>query len=157
VARLFTLVGAAVIGTIVVYFVIAEPRHDDFLLGTIAVTSLLTGCGLVIALAMSMMAKVRHVGMGETVSSKVVIELTCPRCASPQLLRAGLSRCGQCGLRLEINVEEPVCLCGYQLYQLTGEKCPECGREIPKSDRWAGQAPVTSSVSQGDGSAHVTS
>ena len=49
----------------------------------------------------------------------------------------GHAKCGSCGLRIRITVEEPRCSCGYLLYRLEGDTCPECGREIPEQDRWA--------------------
>jgi rRNA maturation protein Nop10 len=38
-----------------------------------------------------------------------------------------------------VEVEEPRCACGYLLYQLAGDTCPECGRAVAAEDRWSGR------------------
>jgi hypothetical protein len=58
------------------------------------------------------------------------LELVCPRCQLDQLMSTGLSQCRRCGLALLIEIEEPRCPCGYLLYQLAGDTCPECGRTV---------------------------
>ncbi len=75
-----------------------------------------------------------------TLPQRLLVRLICPRCESEQAISAGTGKCRNCGLRLNIDVEEPRCTCGYLLFQLQGERCPECGREIPEKDRWAMQA-----------------
>jgi DNA-directed RNA polymerase subunit RPC12/RpoP len=41
----------------------------------------------------------------------------------------GDSKCGNCGLKFRIEIEEPRCArCGYLLWQLTERRCPECGQ-----------------------------
>lgn len=65
------------------------------------------------------------------------IFLTCPRCGAAQTVRAGKSRCAQCRLGFTIEVEEPRCPCGYLLYGVPGDKCPECGAPIAAEKRWA--------------------
>ncbi|MFG0251941.1 MAG: hypothetical protein ACF8NJ_03610, partial [Phycisphaerales bacterium JB038] len=61
------------------------------------------------------------------------------RCAVAHMANMGTSHCQSCGLRIYLEVEEPRCACGYLLYQLQGDRCPECGRLIPWKDRWAGR------------------
>ncbi|MCE9592408.1 MAG: hypothetical protein K8S99_18030 [Planctomycetes bacterium] len=59
------------------------------------------------------------------------IALTCPRCNRKQTLPLGEALCADCGLRISVQVEEPRCVkCGYLLYKLTGDACPECGTAI---------------------------
>ena len=66
------------------------------------------------------------------VSTKLEMEIICPRCAAHQTIAAGDSSCGNCRLKFRLEIEEPRCAgCGYLLYQLTSPRCPECGREIP--------------------------
>jgi hypothetical protein len=73
----------------------------------------------------------------DTVSPGTRLRLTCPRCAAEQELPAGLVRCGSCRQALLIEVEEPRCECGYLLFRLEGDRCPECGRTIPEEQRWS--------------------
>lgn len=71
----------------------------------------------------------------------VPVRLTCPRCAGPIEARSNReARCDGCRLRVRVEVDEPRCVCGYLLYQLTGDTCPECGKSVPEAERWA--APV---------------
>ncbi|MHC4427460.1 MAG: hypothetical protein ACYS0D_02515 [Planctomycetota bacterium] len=65
------------------------------------------------------------------------VRLTCPRCGHGQTLEAGRRRCERCRLIIRFQIEEPRCAgCGFALYKLTGDHCPECGREIPAEERW---------------------
>lgn len=106
----------------------------------IGVLTILAAGGTIVALVLSILERHARRAGGESMprSGRLRLELVCPRCGSPQQLAAGPSRCGACGLKFTIEVEEPRCECGFLLYQLTGEKCPECGREIPAESRWMG-------------------
>ena len=44
---------------------------------------------------------------------------------------------------MTIEFEEPRCDCGYLLYRLVGDTCPECGRAVPLSSRWVEPTLVT--------------
>jgi hypothetical protein len=63
-----------------------------------------------------------------------IIKLTCPRCESPQDIRAGHGECENCRLQISIALEEGLCEgCGYPLRGLTGDRCPECGHIFVKN------------------------
>lgn len=67
----------------------------------------------------------------------IAVMLTCPRCsASIDAVSNRASRCGSCRLKVRVEVEEPRCVCGYLLYQLNADACPECGRPVAVEDRW---------------------
>jgi hypothetical protein len=71
----------------------------------------------------------------------VPVSLTCPRCSGPIEARSNReARCEGCRLKVRVEVDEPRCACGYLLYQLTGDTCPECGKTVPEADRWAAPA-----------------
>ncbi len=114
----------------------------DGLWQVLAVLGIVGGCCTLIA---PIMAKVESIKRRESAEpmlrDKVEIDLSCPRCGERQMVRAGESRCRACKLKFTIEVEEPLCACGYQLFGLTGEKCPECGRVIPAEERWRGSEP----------------
>ncbi|MDY7107466.1 MAG: hypothetical protein SYC29_02410 [Planctomycetota bacterium] len=74
----------------------------------------------------------------DTIPAGIGITMTCPRCGTEQAFRAGAARCAACGFAMLIEIEEPRCECGYPLYRLQGNVCPECGRAIPEADRWTG-------------------
>jgi hypothetical protein len=73
----------------------------------------------------------------ETVAGEARLRYLCPRCCAEQVSVAGVARCRHCRQVLLIEIEEPRCECGYLLYRLAGEACPECGRAIAA----AGPAP----------------
>lgn len=73
----------------------------------------------------------------ESIATKVVLEFCCPQCDAEQQLPTGLVRCDACGFALLIEIQEPRCECGYQLYRLESDQCPECGRAVAEADRWA--------------------
>ncbi|UCD73865.1 MAG: hypothetical protein JSV91_08700, partial [Phycisphaerales bacterium] len=66
------------------------------------------------------------------------IIMSCPYCHLEQQFAAGLARCHSCGFSMMIEIEEPRCECGYLLYRLAGDACPECGREIAAEYRRQG-------------------
>lgn len=66
----------------------------------------------------------------ESIARDAKLRLECPRCGRRQLLRTGHVRCQGCGVGLFIELEEPRCECGYLLYRLQGDTCPECGRAL---------------------------
>lgn len=75
--------------------------------------------------------------------SGVAIEMTCPRCSAKVEARSGREcRCDGCRLRIRVEIDEPRCACGYLLYELVSDTCPECGREVPEDDRWSARNEV---------------
>jgi predicted Zn-ribbon and HTH transcriptional regulator len=107
----------------------------------LGVTAILVVLGTIITPVLQKLAGLsRRDGVQTT---KLQLDLTCPRCGLEQRLPSGPSRCGQCRLKFRIDIEEPVCpTCGYVLHQLTQPTCPECGtalapEEITRVDRSA--------------------
>lgn len=72
----------------------------------------------------------RERARAESVAQRVRLDFECPQCGSEQSLLSGAASCAACGFAMVIEVEEPRCECGYLLYRLEGNRCPECGREI---------------------------
>jgi len=59
------------------------------------------------------------------------LAVICPRCRKQQTIPVGGAACGGCGLRIEVRLTEPRCgNCGYLLYGLTSDRCPECGTPL---------------------------
>lgn len=132
-----------------------QPRWliGDWEVRIIGVLTILAAGGTIVALVLSVLDRQARRSGGESMprSGRMRLEIVCPRCGSPQQLAAGPSRCSACGLKFTVEVEEPRCECGFLLYQLTGERCPDCGREIPAESRWTGGR-----ARQGAESARVT-
>lgn len=113
---------------------------DEVYVRGLSVFSILAAAGIV---GVPVIWKIQSLRKGEEAmptlgSGRVEVRLACPKCGREQAHKAGGSRCAGCGLKFRIEVAEPVCACGYQLYGITGERCPECGREIAEEDRWVG-------------------
>lgn len=71
----------------------------------------------------------------------VPVSLTCPRCHTAISARSRReARCTGCRLMVRVEVEEPRCSCGYLLYQLPGDTCPECGKAVRDEDRWGARS-----------------
>jgi hypothetical protein len=81
----------------------------------------------------AMRQRARH----ESLADRIQLELECPRCGAELSVPAGPARCPSCRFTMMIEVEEPRCECGYLLYDLAGDQCPECGRAVVP---WIGQA-----------------
>jgi|GEM_PF-2024808 len=61
------------------------------------------------------------------------LHVTCPRCQKAQDAPIGSSRCQGCGVVLTVGVSEPRCpQCEYALLDIVGDRCPECGLDLPR-------------------------
>jgi hypothetical protein len=85
------------------------------------------------------------IASAESIPMRLILRLTCPMCAAQQVMSPGPTQCNACGQRLLIDIEEPRCECGYLLFRLTGNVCPECGRGVPPGVGWrnAGEDPAS--------------
>ncbi len=62
----------------------------------------------------------------------VPVSLTCPHCGgSITIASQAPASCTSCGLKIRVTIEEPRCACGYLLYNIEGDTCPECGSRVP--------------------------
>lgn len=97
-----------------------------------AAAGILAACG---TLALLVLARLnRGVRLENLVREFADITLVCPRCRRKQKLALGDSACSACGLRITTQIEEPRCnRCGYLLYVLTSDACPECGEPVTSS------------------------
>lgn len=108
-------------------------RYDDhYLVRSAGATAVAAACGSLALLVLARFNRGINVEPGSTDFSS--IDLTCPRCRRKQTIPLGGGRCGACDLRIDVTVEEPRCTsCGYLLYNLTGDACPECGTTIART------------------------
>ena len=128
-------------------------EFEDWTGKLIAVLSLLGACGTLVTPILGIVERSSRTDSAESIQRKVMIDLTCPRCGFVQNMKAGSAKCTGCGLRISIDVEEPRCACGYLLFQLTGDACPECGKPIEPGDRWrlpVGSPPLPEEVHHGE-------
>jgi len=124
------LTAALGIGTMTLLTALAIMQDENDMLGRlIAAGAIATACA---SLALLVLARLNvKTTFGESQSVDVRIHLTCPRCRQLQDMAAGASQCKHCGLKIELKFEDPCCTqCGYMLYMLETDNCPECGHVI---------------------------
>lgn len=112
----------------------------DLMLRVAGVLFILTAAGSIIMMILPRLERSAAASERESLPNQLRMEIVCPRCNERQEIAGGHSRCRACGLRFNIEIEEPRCACGYLLHMLQGDSCPECGRVIPLTDRWAVRA-----------------
>lgn len=127
--RLTAIGAAAVTAGCVVAMVIMtgdSAVHDQF--------ARLAGAAGVVAscasLALLVLMRINTRIAAPTIQMDAIGELTvlCAGCGRKQALRVGRSSCLACHMVYDIRIQEPQCIqCGYSLYNLTSDKCPECG------------------------------
>jgi hypothetical protein len=148
--RTVTLALAALLGSIII--VMAWPECDSEIMveKVLPILTILVSCGTVVTPVLALIDKIQRKGEPTTVHRRMLVTVVCPRCDKQQQITTGRGRCAECGLRMHLDIEEPRCECGYLLYQLEGDRCPECGRPIPASQRWRGLAPRPSGMQPND-------
>jgi len=139
------IVSTSIVGLFIFMVCAAEEWMDDYifdvlgedltfrLLGAVGIEA---ACGTVVAPILWKVQRLRQAASAESIPSQVRVQVICPRCGTAQAFPIGPSHCAHCALHITVKVEEPRCVCGYLLYRLEGEKCPECGRAIPPKMRW---------------------
>jgi hypothetical protein len=137
VVRMLTQAVAAFLAVVIIAFIWAEFDIDEWAGKLMAILVILASCGTVVTPVLGLIEHLARRKAPETMDRKVEIDLVCPRCGAAQKMKAGAAKCDGCGLRIQIEVEEPRCACGYLLYKLQSDRCPECGREISDEQRWA--------------------
>jgi hypothetical protein len=135
-ARLATIVAAGVFGALVTLIFWLEIDPGDAAMRLLLVLLILVMLGAVVSPILARMEAVHRRSGAASPESRVEVDLACPRCGERQRLRNGPRKCVACGLRILVRVEEPRCRCGYLLYHLESDTCPECGRTAAASERW---------------------
>jgi hypothetical protein len=85
---------------------ITSPWQEEMLGRLAGATAIIAGCG---TLALLILAKInqRIVPVATPVADLREITLTCPRCRAKQTVAIGLGKCGECGLVIQVRVQEP--------------------------------------------------
>jgi hypothetical protein len=95
-----------------------------------AATGIIAGCA---TLALAILAALNRKLERPTITLDNVhsLDVICPLCRKKQKITTGGASCAECGLRIVVNLEQPQCAkCGYILYGLKFERCPECGTVV---------------------------
>lgn len=126
--RVATVSAIALLAGLITLLIIAE-FGDDLLFRIMGMLGIADACGTI---AVPILHRISGLHKRESVrTTELALTLTCPRCSKTQQLAVGRSRCGGCGLRFSIDIEEEHCgKCGYSLYKLESAVCPECGTPV---------------------------
>ncbi len=133
---LFGLVGFTACLVLIMMWTRWWMNYDEAVGFIISTASFACLSGLVALPRLADAAASRRGPRRESIPTSFQVELECPKCGADRSAALGLSRCAACGLKIILEVEEPRCECGYLLFNLAGDRCPECGREIAQEDRW---------------------
>lgn len=95
---------------------------------------IVSACGL-LAITIFLAANRRALATTSASVKKIsAVKVTCPRCATTNDAAVGCSCCIGCGLIFLIELAEPRCVkCEYNLLDLKGDLCPECGTPVAQS------------------------
>ena len=127
--RVGTLLTGAVAA---VLWVIAFSQESEDLLRIDAAFAIPALCGAVALAVVHRLNRGTH--MAIVPAELQVITVFCPRCRKKQTLKLGGDSCKACCLEIEVRAQAPTCRqCGYLLYNLTSDRCPECGESIAKA------------------------
>jgi len=126
---LYGTLGSGAVSILLTELIVFDVHHEIVLRGAGA-TGIVAACG---TMALALLARLnRRVDFRSTSDEWASVVLSCPRCRRKQTIGLGGATCKACGLRIDVRVEEPSCAnCGYLLYKLTSDVCPECGTSIP--------------------------
>ena len=95
-----------------------------------AAAGIMAACGTLALVARQRLG--RRLSVDTAATAFETVHLTCPRCSTKQHAPVGDSPCISCRMILSVRVSEPRCAaCGYCLYDLPADRCPECGAAIP--------------------------
>ncbi|MFK7759721.1 MAG: hypothetical protein AB8C13_07240 [Phycisphaerales bacterium] len=139
VCKYTALITGALTGSIVVAAFLTEGFgfYDELMFRILAISAIFTAGSTIAAGALAFFAPRAGENEQGILASSVPLEFTCPRCQTEiHALSNKESRCGKCKLKVRVEIQEPRCLCGYLLYQLDSDACPECGRAIDTSEQW---------------------
>jgi hypothetical protein len=103
--------------------------YQDVFLRDLGALSLLVALG---TLAVPILHKLKRIDkFASSESTKLELQVTCPRCFLTQTIQSGHSHCSHCRLKFHLEIEEPRCpQYNYLLHQLTSPRCPECGQAL---------------------------
>lgn len=117
--------------------------YDEIVVRLIAIASIIVAGATIAAGAIAIFVPKPGDDEQGTLSASIPISLQCPRCQTTINAHSNKdARCPTCKLKVRVQLEEPRCACGYLLYQLNTDTCPECGKPIPESEQW-GSTPST--------------
>lgn len=138
------LISAGILFVLLSYAITRQgfERYEEIAVRIVGVTAIVLVASTIAAGIIAMLAPKPGEDEPGLLEGTIGVDLTCPRCQLPIQARSNReARCDGCRLKVRVEVEEPRCACGYLLYQLESDTCPECGKPIDPDDRWQQPAP----------------
>ena len=138
------LISAGLLFAMLSYGIIRQDigRYEEIVVRIMGVSAIVMVGSTIAAGIIAMLAPKPGEDEPGLLAGTIGVDLTCPRCQHPIHARSNReARCDGCRLKVRVEVEEPRCACGYLLYQLESDTCPECGKPIDPDDRWQQPAP----------------
>lgn len=124
-----TRVVTVLLALLLTVIVLSDGGDNELVFRAVGILGTLTLLGTITLPVLHWIAVMR--GRESVVTTALPVTLMCPRCGQTETRPAGHSACSKCGLRIRLEIEEERCTsCGYSLYQLTSDRCPECGAAI---------------------------
>lgn len=132
---------AGTIDTAVVFDRVLDSNIEESLARLAGAFGILTGSG---SLALAVITGMHRAEAEQPYAGQIkAMTVVCPHCQKKQVVGLGDGVCGDCGLRIHIQVQDPKCpMCEYLLYKLQSDHCPECGAAIPWLVHRGRQAPA---------------
>ncbi len=137
--RRITIYCILALAAMITYGILGGPSYpfsEEYLLrgGMVLTMAVATG-GISVAV---MHRRYVEPGWGQTPPLEFRMRITCPGCGNTLDVKPGRSTCRTCRLHFQIEVHPATCShCGYLLYRLTNDRCPECGVPIKDDDQAA--------------------
>lgn len=139
VSKRTALITGAITASIIAFGFINDGfgNFDELMVRILAISAIITAGTTIATGALAFFAPKPGEDEQGTLASSIPIDITCPRCKTTINAHTNKdSRCPTCKLHVRIEIKEPRCTCGYLLYQLQSDSCPECGKPIPTADQW---------------------
>lgn len=131
--KLFALFTGALTGTLVSAAFITQGfgTYDELMFRILAISAILTAGTTIAAGTLAFFAPKPGEDEQSSYDTSLPVQITCPRCNNSIKAQSNKdSRCPSCKFKVRIEIKEPRCSCGYLLYQLESNTCPECGKSI---------------------------
>lgn len=141
IAKRTALIAGPLTGSIIVLAIANDGfgHYDNLMVRVLAISSIITAGSTIAAGALAFFTPKPGEDEQSSYDTSLHIQITCPRCNTSLKAQSNKdSRCPNCKLKVRVEIKEPRCICGYLLYQLNSDNCPECGKPIQSSEQWGG-------------------